>query len=76
MRIDKDEKLSAYVLAMHQLIGAMSHVQFLIRRAKAGKVNLMDPKVLERLERLTTGEDVKDAMDPINSYARKKENER
>ena len=76
MRIDKDEKIKAYTLAMHQLINSMAHVQYLIRKAKAGSVNLMDPEILERLDRITSGQDVEDAMDPINSYVKRKVNER
>jgi hypothetical protein len=72
--ISKDEKLDTYVLDMHQLINAMSHVQFLIRRAKSGKINLMDPEILERLDRLTTGESIENAIDAINSYVIRKVN--
>jgi hypothetical protein len=71
MRLTEADKLQAYTLAMHQLIGAMANVQSIIRLAKRGEINLMDPEWLDQLDHTANGERTKASMDPITTYAKR-----
>ena len=71
MRLTETDKLEAYTFAMHQLIGAMANVQAMVRLAKQGEIDLMDPKWLEKLDRTVNGEHTTASMDPITTHQRR-----